>query len=295
VRIISKKEKTNIALEILAIILFLIYLSPFALILINASKPTLQVISDPLALPENPLMFFENIGRILSDRTVSYGSSFVSSVIITVVSVALIILITSMAAWVLVRTKTKTSTFIFMMFVGAIIVPFQVVMFPLISWFATIERTLGIAGTPFRLLGNYPGIILAYMGFGASLSIFLFHGFIKGIPFELEEAANIDGCSRPGIFFRIIFPILKPISITVLILNGMWIWNDFLLPRMVLRGGRNDIQTLPLAVAGFVGQYVRRWDLILTATILAMIPIIVVFLFLQKYIIKGMVEGSVKG
>ena len=290
-----KTAHKNIGLEILTIILFLAYISPFAIILINASKPTLQVISDPLALPENPAMFFENIVRILNDRTVAYGSSFVSSVIITVVSVALIILITSMAAWVLVRTKTKTSTFIFMMFVGAIIVPFQVVMFPLISWFATIERTLGIAGTPFRLLWNYPGIVLSYMGFGASLSIFLFHGFIKGIPFELEEAANIDGCSKVGTFFRIIFPILKPISMTVLILNGMWIWNDFLLPRMVLRGGRHDIQTLPLAVAGFVGQYVRQWDLILTATILAMVPIIIVFLFLQQHIIKGMVEGSVKG
>lgn len=284
----------NIGLELLAIALFLLYLSPFAIVFINAAKPTLQVITDPLSLPNNPTQFFENVARIWGDRTVAYASSFTTSVIVTVVSVALIVLITSMAAWVLVRTKTKTSTFIFMMFVGAIIVPFQVVMFPLISWLATIERTLGIAGTPFRLLGNYPGIILSYMGFGASLSIFLFHGFIKGVPFELEEAANIDGCSRAGTFFRIIFPILKPISITVMILNGMWIWNDFLLPRMVLRGGRHDIQTLPLAVAGFVGQYVRQWDLILTATILAMIPIIIAFLFMQKHIIKGMVEGSIK-
>jgi len=291
---VSIQQRKNIGLEILAVVLFLAYLSPFVIIFINAAKPTLQVIADPLALPENPSVFFDNVWRILNDRTVAYGSSFMTSVIVTVVSVALIVLTTSMAAWVLVRTKTKTSSFIFMMFVGAIIVPFQVVMFPLISWLATIERTLGLSGTPFRLLGNYPGIVLSYMGFGASLSIFLYHGFIKGIPFELEEAATIDGCSRAKTFFSIIFPILKPITITVMILNGMWIWNDFLLPRMVLRGGRHDIQTLPIAVAGFVGQYVRQWDLILTTTILAMVPIIIVFLFLQKHIIKGMVDGSIK-
>jgi len=289
------ESRRNIGLEIAVAILLLIYMLPFAIVLINASKPTLQVIADPLALPENPTQFFTNIGRIVSDARVAYVPSFITSVIITVVSVFLIILTTSMAAWVLVRTKTKTSTFIFMMYVAAIIIPFQVVMFPIISWFAMIERTLGLAGTPFRLLGNYPGIILAYIGFGSSLSIFLYHGFIKGIPLELEEASTIDGCSNVGTFFKIILPILKPITITVMILNGMWIWNDFLLPRLVLRGGPRDIQTLPLAVAGFVGQYVRQWDLILTAAILAMIPIIVVFLFLQKHIIKGMVDGSVKG
>ena len=289
-----KENHKTIGLEVIAILLFLFYMIPFAIILMNASKPTLQVIADPLAFPENPAQFFSNIWRILNDTTVAYVPSFISSVIITVVSVALIVLTTSMAAWVLVRTKSRTSTFIFMMFVAAIIVPFQVVMFPLISWLANIERTLGLTGTPFRLLGNYPGIILSYMGFGASLSIFLYHGFIKGIPFELEEAATIDGCSKAKTFFSIIFPILKPITITVMILNGMWIWNDFLLPRMVLRGGRHDIQTLPIAVAGFVGQYVRQWDLILTTTILAMVPIIIVFLFLQKHIIKGMVDGSIK-
>jgi len=290
-----KESRRNLVLEIFVALLFLVYMLPFAIILINAAKPTLQVISDPLALPENPAQFFTNVGRILNDARVAYVPSFMTSVIITVISVTLIIVTTSMAAWVLVRTKTKLSMFIFMMYVAAIIIPFQVVMFPIISWLGIIERTLGLANTPFRLLGNYPGIIIAYIGFGSSLSIFLYHGFIKGIPLELEEASTIDGCSNVGTFIRIIFPILKPITITVMILNGMWIWNDFLLPRMVLRGGPRDIQTLPLAVAGFVGQYVRQWDLILSAAILAMIPIIVVFLFLQKHIIKGMVDGSVKG
>jgi len=284
-------------LEIVAILLFLVYMIPFFIILINAAKPTLDVITNPLSLPQNPFQLFENVWAVLTSDTVRYVPSFISSVIITVTSVGLLVLITSMAAWVLVRTKTKTSSFIFMMFVAAIIIPFQVVMFPLISWFRMIETVTGLGtflGGFFRLLRNYPGIIFAYMGFGSSLSIFLYHGFIKGIPLELEEAAIIDGCSKPAVFFRIIFPILKPITVTVIILNGIWIWNDYLLPLMLLGAG-NNVQTVPLAVANFVGSFVRRWDLILTSALMAMLPIIIVFLFLQKYIIKGMVEGSVKG
>jgi raffinose/stachyose/melibiose transport system permease protein len=174
------------------------------------------------------------------------------------------------------------------------VIPFQVVMFPLISWFYLIEVKLGLLRTPFRLLQNYPGIIFAYLGFGSSLSIFLFHGFIKSVPLELEEAATIDGCTRPGTFFRIVFPILTPITVTVIILNGIWIWNDYLLPLLVLGSG-NNVMTLPLAVASFVGSFVKKWDLILTATMMTMLPIIIMFLILQKHIIKGMVEGSVKG
>jgi raffinose/stachyose/melibiose transport system permease protein len=181
-----------------------------------------------------------------------------------------------------------------MVFVAAMVIPFQVVMFPLISWFHMIEVALGLFPGPFRLLQNYPGIIFAYLGFGSSLSIFLFHGFIKSVPLELEEAALMDGCTKPGTFFKIVFPILTPITVTVIILNSIWIWNDFLLPLLVLGSG-NAVRTLPLAVAGFVGSFVKRWDLILTSTLMIMLPVIIVFLILQKHIIKGMVDGSVKG
>jgi len=288
-----KKSNIPIVLEIIAIVIFLLYMIPFAIVLINSSKPSLKIIMDPLALPENPAQLFANIKTVVTSPNVRYPSSFVSSVIITVFSLALLVLISSMGAWILVRTKTFLSTVIFMVFVGAIVIPFQVVMFPLVSWFHLVEVKLGIVDTPFKLLQNYPGIILAYMGFGSSLSIFLFHGFIKSIPFELEEAATIDGCSRPGIFFKIVFPILTPITVTVTILNGIWIWNDYLLPLLVI-GSSAELRTLPLAVAGFVGSFVKRWDLILTSTMLTMLPIIILFLILQKYIIKGMVEGSVK-
>ena len=287
------KLNKKILPETIAIILFLIYMLPFMMILINAAKPTLQIIVNPLAIPEQPAQLFTNIKIVFENPNVRYPSSFVSSFIITVFSVSILVLISSMAGWALVRTKTKLSGFIFLIFVSAMVIPFQVVMFPLISWFRMIEITLGLSG-PFRLLQNYPGIIFAYQGFGCSLSIFLFHGFIKSIPLELEEAACIDGCTRPATFFRIVFPMLTPISVTVVILNSIWIWNDFLLPLLVLGSG-NNVQTLPLAVASFVGSFVRRWDMILTANIMAMVPIVILFLILQKHIIKGMVDGAIKG
>ena len=288
------KRNNKITLEIVAIVLFLIYMIPFALVIINSSKPSLQIIMDPLSMPENPAQLVANITTVLTSPNVRYPSSFLSSFIITVVSVGLLVLTTSMAAWVLVRTKTMLSNVLFMVFVASMFIPFQVVMFPLISWLHLLEVNLGLLHTPLRLLQNYPGVVFAYMGFGAPLSIFLFHGFIKAVPRELEEAANIDGCTKPGTFFKIVFPILTPITVTVIILNSIWIWNDYLLPLLVLGSG-NPIRTLPLAVAGFVGSFVRRWDLILTATMMTMLPIIIMFLILQKHIIKGMVEGSVKG
>lgn len=168
------------------------------------------------------------------------------------------------------------------------VIPFQIVMFPLLSWFRTVTDVTGI-----RLLRTYQGIILSYIGFGAPLSIFMFHGFIKSIPLELEEAATIDGCHKHQIFFKIIFPILTPIQATVLVLNGIWIWNDYLLPLLVLGKG-NDVMTLPLAVSNFAGAFVKQWDLILTAILLAMVPVIIFFLFAQKYIVKGMVAGAIK-
>jgi raffinose/stachyose/melibiose transport system permease protein len=289
-----KKLKKIYILEAVAILLFLIYMLPFFLVMINSSKPSLRIIMDPLAFPDNPSQLITNIKLVFDSPNVRYVSSFFSTIIITVVSVALLVLISSMAAWVLVRTKTKLSSAVFMVFVAAMVIPFQVVMFPLISWFHLLEVKLGLFETPFRLLQNYPGIIFAYLGFGSSLSIFLFHGFIKSVPLELEEAATIDGCTKPETFFKIVFPILTPIAVTVVILNGMWIWNDYLLPLLVLGSG-NAVRTLPLAVAGFVGSFVKKWDLILTATLMTMLPIVIVFLVLQKHIIKGMVDGSVKG
>ena len=143
------------------------------------------------------------------------------------------------------------------------------------------------------LLGTMRGIVFAYLGFGCPLSIFVFHGFIKNIPYELEEAATIDGCPYGAIFFRIVFPLLQPIIVTVLILNGIWIWNDYLLPLLVL-SSNGAVQTLPIAITVFAGSYLKQWDLILTSTLIAMLPVIILYLLAQRYIIKGMVDGSIK-
>jgi raffinose/stachyose/melibiose transport system permease protein len=283
-----KEPKHFYVLEIITFILFLVYLFPFFIILINSAKSAFEVTQYPMSLPTDWSMIFKNMQTIWTSENIRYSSSFLSSIIITVFSLLTLNLFSSQAAWVLVRTKTKTAQIIFLIFVAAMVIPFQIVMFPLLSWYRTVFEFTGL-----RLLRTYPGMILSYLGFGLSLSIFMFHGFIKSIPYELEEAATIDGCKRYQIFYRIIFPILKPIHVTVLILNGIWVWNDFLLPLLVLGKG-NKIQTIPLAVATFAGAFVKQWDLILTAILMSLIPVIVFFLIAQKHIIKGMVAGSIK-
>lgn len=282
------RKAGSIVAEIVTAVLFLLFMFPFLLVLINSAKSSFEVTQYPLSWPENWGNIIANIVKIWTSEAVRYPSSLLTSAIVTVVSLALINLLSAQAAWALVRTKTKVSSAIFFMFVASMVIPFQIVMFPLLSWFRTVTQITGI-----RLLRTYQGIILAYIGFGAPLSIFLFHGFIKSIPLEIEEAATIDGCHRHQIFYRIIFPILKPIQATVLVLNGIWIWNDYLLPLLVLGKG-NTIMTIPLAVSNFAGAFVKQWDLILTAILMAMVPIIIFFLFAQKYIVKGMVAGAIK-
>jgi raffinose/stachyose/melibiose transport system permease protein len=274
--------------EVLAALLFIVFLFPFFIVLINSGKTPFEITQGPLTLPAEWTKILQNMAMIWTSPNVQYSTSFMSSVIITVVSLVLLNVLSSQAAWVLVRTKTRLSSGIFLVFVAAMVIPFQIVMFPLLSWFRQLAMLTGI-----RLLRSYTGIILAYLGFGMSQSIFLFHGFIKSIPLEIEEAATIDGCRPAQTFYQIVFPILKPIHATVIVLNGIWIWNDYLLPLLVLGKG-NRVMTIPLAVSNFAGAYVKQWDLILTAILMAMIPIVVLFLVAQKSIIKGMVAGSIK-
>ena len=195
-----------------------------------------------------------------------------------------------MAAWVISRNHKKAwATAIYMVFIASMIIPFQVVMLPLVSTFRDVGKFIGIS-----MLQSVQGIVFAYLGFGGAMTVFILTGFIKGIPYELEEAAAIDGCSPEGTFFKIIFPLLRPVITTVTILNGMWIWNDYLLPSLML-GQNGKVKTLPVAVQAFVGSYVKQWDLILSAALLAILPMIIVFLIGQKQIMSGMVEGAVKG
>ena len=284
----KEKKMRMLLLELFAVLLVLFFLFPFFLVIINAAKQSADIVISPIGLPKSWGQILINMKNVINNQNFSYWNSFFNSFLITVITLALLSLFSSMAAWVLVRNKTRWSNFIFMLFVAAMVIPFQVVMLPLLSTFRSFSNFSGIA-----MLNSFTGIIFAYLGFGGSMSVFILHGFIKGIPYELEEAALIDGATPEGTFFRIIFPLLKPVQMTVLILNGIWIWNDFLLPSLML-GLNGRIKTLPIAVTSFVGSYVKQWDLILTAAFLAMLPVIILFLFAQKQIIRGVVEGAIK-
>jgi raffinose/stachyose/melibiose transport system permease protein len=282
-------RKTGLSvLEVVTFFLFLLFMFPFALVVLNSAKTSREIIFNAIAWPSDWGQLLDNAALIFENPTVDYLGAFVDSTVITAASLVVISLFSSMAAWILVRSRTAWSTALFMSFVAAMVIPFQVLMYPLVRWMRLMGDFAHI-----RLLGTIPGIVFAYLGFGAPLSIFVFHGFIKNIPYELEEAATIDGCGRPRIFFEIVFPLLKPIIVTVLILNGIWIWNDYLLPLLVL-GSNGKVQTIPIAVTAFAGAYLKQWDLILTSTLIAIIPVVFLYIFAQRYIIKGMLEGSIK-
>ena len=185
-----------------------------------------------------------------------------------------------MAAWVLVRYKTKASKVIFLIFAASMLIPFQCVMLPLVGFASKIG------------LMSRGGLIFMYMGFQTSMAIIMFHGFIKNIPEELEEAATIDGCGSVRLFFSIVLPLMKTILVTVAVINVMGTWNDFLLPSLIIN--RQGLQTLPLKTYLFFGQFAKRWDLASAGLVMCMAPIIIFYLFCQKYIVKGITDGAIK-
>ena len=283
------KKSSTVILTIVAIVVAVYTLFPFFLVLLNSTKKATDIVANPVSFVGSSIsQFTENINKVVTNSNFNFWTAFGTSAVITVVSLALLALFGGMAAWVICRNKTKWSTVIYMTFIASMIIPFQVVMLALISTFRDVGNFIGI-----KMLQSIPGIVFAYCGFGGAMTVFILTGFIKGIPYELEEAAAIDGCSPEGTFFRIIFPLLKPVITTVTILNGMWIWNDYLLPSLML-GQNGPVKTLPVAVQAFVGSYVKQWDLILTAALLAILPMIILFIFAQKQIINGMVEGAIK-
>ncbi len=283
------KKSSKVIFTILGTIVAVYTLFPFYLVVLNTFKNANGIVSNPVGFGGVSFsQLMANISAVVNNSNFNFWYAFGTSVIITVLSLVLLALFGGMAAWVICRNKTKWSTAIYMVFIASMIIPFQVVMLPLISTFRDVSQFIGIS-----MLQSIPGIVFAYCGFGGAMTVFILTGFIKGIPYELEEAAAIDGCSPEGTFFRIIFPLLTPVITTVTILNGMWIWNDYLLPSLML-GQNGKVKTLPVAVQAFVGSYVKQWDLILTAALLAIVPMIVIFLVAQKQIMNGMVEGAIK-
>lgn len=277
----SKRGNTSrIIIFVALIILAVLFISPILIVLINSFKGKFFISETPFQLP-NAETFVE-----LENYTGGIGKTgFLNaagwSFFITICSVAVIIILTSMTAWFITRVKNKFNTMLYYIFAFSMIVPFQMVMF-------TLTKVANMLN-----LDNPIGIILIYLGFGAGLSVFMFSGFVKSIPIELEEAAMIDGCNTLTTFFRVVIPVLKPIAVTVGILNTMWIWNDYLLPYLLIG---SEYKTIPIAIQYLKGGYGSiDMGAMMAMLVLAIIPIVVFYLTCQKYIIEGVVAGAVKG
>lgn len=274
-----RKNANSYLRYVVVTIMALFTIFPVVFLVLNSFKSQTEIVKTPMALPTS--FSFEYITTAI--EKINIGPSFILTLLITVLSVGLIVLVSSAAAWMMVRFKSKFSTVLLLAFTASMLIPFQAIMYPLISIFDNMG------------LKNVPGLILMYGGFGLSMSLFLYHGFIKSIPASLEEAAIIDGASPIQVYFNVIMPLLKPTTMTVIILNGMWIWNDYLLPFLVI--GNSPVKTLTLSVYFAKiesGQYGNSWDLIFPAVLITITPVIIMFLFLQKNIIKGLADGAVK-
>lgn len=273
-------KKSRIFIFIILCLFAAVFAAPIFIILINSFKTKFSISQSPFMLPDSETFSgLENYTTGLSNT--GFISSFFISIFITVLSVAAIVFFTSMTAWYIVRSKSKFSKFVYSLFVFSMIVPFQMVMF-------TMSKIANILS-----LDNPIGIIFIYLGFGSGLAVFIFSGFVKSIPKGIEEAATIDGCNPMQTFFRIVLPMMKPTVITVAILNTMWIWNDYLLPNLVIG---SDYKTIPIAIQYLKGGYGSiDMGALMAMLVLAVTPVIIFYLFCQKYIIKGVAAGAIKG
>ena len=261
---------------IVGLILAFAYVFPFFLVFVNSLKLKPEILANPLSFPTH--ISWDNFQQALTKM--NFFRSLTNSIIITVLSVSLLIVFSSMLAYYLARNKNKFTKYIFLILVTSMIVPFQALMIPFMARFAQ-----------FVSWNNRGALIFFYIGFGTALSTFLYHGFISTIPTEIDEAASIDGASDMVAFWKIIFPMMRPITATVAIINALWIWNDFLLPRLVLT---NETQTLPLSTYLFYGQYSIEYGQAMAGLVLAVIPIVVFYLVLQRQFISGISQGAVK-
>jgi raffinose/stachyose/melibiose transport system permease protein len=275
----QQRFRDNIIFVLLSI-LAVLYMAPILVVLMNSFKGRFFISDTPFALPD--AQTFAGVQNYFSGiAKTGFIQAFGYSLFITVFSVVTIVLFTSMTAWCITRMKSRVSSLFYYLLVFSMIVPFQMVMF-------TMSKMANILH-----LDNPVGIIVIYLGYGAGLSVFIFRGFIKSIPLEIEEAATIDGCNPIQTFFLVVFPILRPISITVAILNTMWVWNDYLLPYLVIG---SNYKTIPIAVQYLQGGYGSRdMGAMMAMLVLAIVPIVIFYLTSQKYIIEGVVAGAVKG
>ncbi len=274
-----KKLRNKVAV-ILLIIASAAFIFPVFIVLMNSFKSKLYISSEPFALP-TPETFAGLLNYTEGLNKTGFFTAFLTSLFVTVLSVGAIVIFTSMTAWYITRVKNTFTKLSYFAFVFSMVVPFQMVMFTTVK----IANALG--------LDNPLGLVVIYLGFGSGLSVFMFSGFVKGIPIEIEEAAMIDGCGPIRTFFHVVFPLMKPTTITVAIINAMWIWNDYLLPYLIIG---SDYKTIPIAIQYLRGGYGSiDMGAMMAMLVLSILPIVIFYLLCQKHIIKGVVAGAVKG
>ena len=274
------KEKVNlIILEVVLIIAAILFIYPVFLMVINSFKSFKQVVVNVISLPTK--LEFENYAYVM--KYINFPRLFINNLLITSTALIGIILFASMAAYILSRRDTRFTRIAYMFCIIPMLIPFQTIMITLLK----VAKT-------FKLSDSILGLGIQYWGFGIPMAIFIYHGFVKTIPKEIDESAAMDGASTFRVFFQIVFPLLKPVTASVIVLNVMWIWNDFLLPLLMVNS-RLETKTLTLAAYTFVGQYNTDWHYAMTAMVLAVLPSIIFFVLMQKHIIKGVVAGAIKG
>ena len=282
-RAARKKKIMNVIMWIVLLIVFICFIAPFILVIINVFKTKGDITSNPLALIGEHGFTLANFPEAMNKM--NFWRVFGNSLTITVCATVLTILVSSMTAYVYVRYSSwKVCTLMFSLMIASMVIPFQVLMVPLVSVYG------GILG----VLNHRLTLILMHVGFSVSMAMFMFHGAIRtNIPLELEEAATIDGCSKWQTYWKIVFPLLKPTIATVAIINAMAYWNDYLLPSLVLT--KKELYTIPIATQAFYGTYSTDIGLVMAALLLAMLPILILYVFLQRYIVEGVTAGAVKG
>ena len=279
-----RKKIAHAVMWIVLLVLFICFIFPFLMVIINVFKDKTDITRSPLSLIGQSKGFtLSNFPQAMSKM--NFWTVFCNSLIITVCATILTIIVSSMTAFVIVRNgRWKVCTLMFSLMIASMVIPFQVLMVPLVSVYG---GTLGV-------LNHRLTLILMHVGFSVSMAMFMFHGAIKtNIPLELEEAATIDGCNRWQTYWKIVFPLLKPTIATVAIINAMAYWNDYLLPSLVLT--KKNLYTIPIATQAFYGTYSTDIGLVMAALLLAMLPILILYVFLQRYIVQGVTAGAVKG
>lgn len=278
----NKRKAVNILSMIGLIIVFIAYMFPFIMVVINSLKQKRDIIKSPFSwLFTIKGLSFDNFVKAYTQM--DFLNAFKNSLIVTVSATILVTILAAMLAYYIVRNNNLISKITFALMVASMIIPFQAIMIPLVS----------IYGGTLNVLNHRITLIFMHTGFSMAMSVFMFHGFIKGnIPIALEEAAYIDGCTHTQTFFRIVLPLLKPIISTMVILNAMAFWNDFLLPSLVLTDKK--LLTLPLSTYSFYGTYSADYGTIMAGLLLCVLPILILYVVLQKQIIDGVVAGAVK-